>query len=273
VSAARSSSASRLDPADVRRPRHRGGDLASTSVTGRTRRTCGTIDRLLRWMGSALGGGRRGGGARARAFTASAWSRGRQDPHRCSACRCRDPSLDALAFGVRHTNRLARGDDARRGGSSTPSAARCGGRQEAGTRSRRHLASERRRAVGCCFGNGAILYRRELEGPAARSVHSAVSAHPGRIARRLAIRMPQEFDRLFGVVPLYLRSGCGIAWDNPSRRLGEVTDATPPPARHHGLDARSTASVEPDLFLSEMTKLRRATWLRGWTARSSGTEG
>jgi tRNA threonylcarbamoyladenosine biosynthesis protein TsaB len=71
-------------------------------------------------------------------------------------------------------------------------------------------------------GNGAILYRRELEELGSRvEIAAAAYAYPHATALvELAIPrfLREEHDRLYDVAPLYLRkSDAEIAWDQRSR--------------------------------------------------------
>ncbi len=138
-------------------------------------------------------------------------------------------SLDALAFGVRHTSRLIGAVvDARRGEvfygfyRSVPGGVIREGEYQVAPPD--HLAADLE-AFGeevLLAGNGAILYRRELEGVGGRvEFASAVWAHPRAYALvELAVPrlLREDFDRLYDVVPLYLRkSDAEIAWDQRRR--------------------------------------------------------
>jgi tRNA threonylcarbamoyladenosine biosynthesis protein TsaB len=138
-------------------------------------------------------------------------------------------SIDALAFGVRHTSRLIGAVvDARRGEvfyalyrSAPGGVVRQGTYQVAAPD---HLAADLQ-ALGeevLLAGNGAILYRRQLEGAGGRiEFASAIWAHPQAQALiELAVPrlLREDFDRLYDVVPLYLRkSDAEIAWDERRR--------------------------------------------------------
>lgn len=139
------------------------------------------------------------------------------------------PSLDVLAFGVRHSARqLCSVIDARRGEvffafyRGVP-----GGlvrESEYRVASPAHLAAELAAVTGevLLVGNGAILYRHELEEVGARvEVASSAVAFPQASALvELAIPrfVREEWDRLFELVPLYLRrSDAEIAWDQRAR--------------------------------------------------------
>ena len=137
--------------------------------------------------------------------------------------------LDALAFAVRYTpRRIAAVIDARRGEvfaavyRSVP-----GGvvrETDHLVLKPDHLVAELEAVAGevLCVGNGAILYRREIEELGSRvEFASPAVAHPDAAALvELAIPrfLREEFDRVFDVVPLYLRkSDAEIAWDQRAR--------------------------------------------------------
>lgn len=138
-------------------------------------------------------------------------------------------SLDALAYAVRYTpRRIAAVIDARRGEvfaavyRSVPG----GVVRETDHLVLRpdHLVAELEAVGGevLCVGNGAILYRREIEELGSRvEFASPAVAHPDAAALvELAIPrfLREEFDRVFDVVPLYLRkSDAEIAWDQRAR--------------------------------------------------------
>jgi tRNA threonylcarbamoyladenosine biosynthesis protein TsaB len=73
-------------------------------------------------------------------------------------------------------------------------------------------------------GNGAMLYRHALERIGSRiEFASSITAHP-EAAALVELAVPrflrEEHDRLFDVVPLYLRkSDAEIAWDRRARGL------------------------------------------------------
>jgi tRNA threonylcarbamoyladenosine biosynthesis protein TsaB len=138
-------------------------------------------------------------------------------------------SLDALAYGVRHTQRrIASVVDARRGEvffavyRAVP-----GGvvrESEPVVASPDHLVAELEALTGevLAVGNGAMLYRHELETLGSRvEIGSPVLAHPeAAILVELAVPrfLREEHDRLVDVVPLYLRrSDAEIAWDQRAR--------------------------------------------------------
>ena len=138
-------------------------------------------------------------------------------------------SLDALAYTVRYTpRRIAAVIDGRRGEvfaavyRSVPG----GVVRETDHLVLRpdHLVAELEAVSGevLCVGNGAILYRREIEELGSRvEFASPAVAHPDAAALvELAIPrfLREEFDRVFDVVPLYLRkSDAEIAWDQRAR--------------------------------------------------------
>ncbi len=139
------------------------------------------------------------------------------------------PSLDALAFGVRYTRRLiAAVIDARRSEvftalyRSVPGGVMREGDYQVVPPD--HLAAELQ-AVGedvLLVGNGAILYRKRFEevGPGVEFASPAL-AYP-RAPSLVELAVPrflrEETDRLFDVVPMYLRkSDAEIAWDQRAR--------------------------------------------------------
>ena len=138
-------------------------------------------------------------------------------------------SLDALAYAVRYTpRRIVAAIDARRGEvfaaayrsvpggvvrESDPSVLRPD-----------HLVAELQAMPGevLCVGNGAILYRREIQDVGSRvEFASSAVAHPDA-ACLVELAVPrflrEEHDRLFEVLPLYIRkSDAEIAWDQRAR--------------------------------------------------------
>jgi tRNA threonylcarbamoyladenosine biosynthesis protein TsaB len=87
-----------------------------------------------------------------------------------------------------------------------------------------HLAADLEASRGdvLLVGNGAILYRRRLEEVGGRlEFATAAGAHPQAQALiELAVPrfLREESDRLFDVVPLYLRkSDAEITWDQRRR--------------------------------------------------------
>ena len=134
-------------------------------------------------------------------------------------------SLDALAYAVRHTPRwIAAVIDARRGEvffsvyRAVP-----GGvvrETEHAVEPPSHLVAELQALPGevLAVGDGAMLYRDALQELGSRvEIASPSVAHPDAAAMvELAVPrfLREEHDRLFDVVPLYLRrSDAEIAWD------------------------------------------------------------
>jgi tRNA threonylcarbamoyladenosine biosynthesis protein TsaB len=140
-------------------------------------------------------------------------------------------SLDALAYAVRHTpRRIAAVIDARRGEifsaiyRAVPGGIVREGDYEVHAPDR--LAAEIQAMSGevLAVGNGAMLYRHVLDEIDSRvEFASPIAAHPNAAALvELAVPrlMREEHDRLFDVVPLYLRkSDAEIAWDRRTRGL------------------------------------------------------
>ena len=140
-------------------------------------------------------------------------------------------SLDALAYAVRHTSRrIAAVIDARREEifSAIYRAVPGGIVRERGyeVHAPDRLAAELQAMPGevLAVGNGAMLYRHVLEEIGSRvEFASPITAHPNAAALvELAVPrlMREEHDRLYDVVPLYLRkSDAEIAWDRRARGL------------------------------------------------------
>lgn len=138
-------------------------------------------------------------------------------------------SLDVLAFGARITRRrIAAVIDARRGEVFTAFyRAVPGGVLREGERrvDRPEALAAELEASGedvLLVGNGAILYRQELERPGSRVTFApAALAHPwaSALVELAAPRfIREETDRLLDVVPLYLRkTDAEIAWDQRAR--------------------------------------------------------
>jgi tRNA threonylcarbamoyladenosine biosynthesis protein TsaB len=141
-------------------------------------------------------------------------------------------SLDALAFGVRHTHKLIVAVlDGRRGEvfytiyRALPGGVVRGHDYTVATPD--HLCAELETIPGdlLAVGDGAILYRDQLAALGSRvELASAMRAHPEAAAlAELAVPrfLREEHDRLHEVRPLYLRrSDAEIAWDRRDRRLG-----------------------------------------------------
>jgi tRNA threonylcarbamoyladenosine biosynthesis protein TsaB len=138
-------------------------------------------------------------------------------------------SLDVLAYGVRFTRRtIGAVIDARRGEVfSAMYRAVPGGvvrDTEYSVASPGHLAADLEARPGevLLVGDGAMLYRDALEQLGSRvEFASAAAAHPDAAAAvELAVPrlLREDHDRLFDVVPLYLRkSDAEIAWDQRAR--------------------------------------------------------
>ena len=137
--------------------------------------------------------------------------------------------LDALAFQVRYTHRrIAAVIDARRGevfaAVYQPVPGGVVRETDQMVLKPDHLVAELQAVIGevLCVGNGAILYRREIEELGSRvEFASPAVAHPAAAALvELAVPrfMREDFDRPFDIVPLYLRkSDAEIAWDQRAR--------------------------------------------------------
>lgn len=138
-------------------------------------------------------------------------------------------SLDALAYAVRHTQRrIVSVVDARRGEVFFAAYRAVPGgvlrESEPAVASPDHLAAELEAVPGevLAVGNGAMLYRHELEALGNHvEIGSSVLAHPeAAILVELAVPrfLREEHDRLVDVVPQYLRrSDAEIAWDQRAR--------------------------------------------------------
>jgi len=138
-------------------------------------------------------------------------------------------SLDVLAFGVRFTRRLICAVlDARRGEvffaayRSVPGGVMREGDYRVGPPEALAAEVEALREDVLLVGNGAILYRHELERPGVGiEFASAALAHPwaSALVELAAPRfLREETDRLVDVVPLYLRkTDAEIAWDQRAR--------------------------------------------------------
>ena len=134
-------------------------------------------------------------------------------------------SLDTLAYTVRHTHKwIASVIDARRGEVFySLYLALPGGvvrQTEHVVASPDRLVAELEAIQGevLAVGNGAMLYRHELEELGQRvEVGAALTAHPsaGALVELAVPRfLREEHDRLFDIVPMYLRkSDAEIAWD------------------------------------------------------------
>ncbi len=208
--------------------------VASTRLTGTARQDAvvPAIEHLLRWTGlelSAVGGVVVGLGPGLFTGLRVGVEAGKSLAQVLGVPIVGIASLDALAFGVRHTGRLIGAViDARRGEifyalyRPVPGGVLREGSYQVAPPD--HLAAdlEARGEEVLLAGNGAILYRRELEEAGGRlEFASAASAHPqAESLVELAIPrlLREEHDRLFDVVPLYLRrSDAEIAWDQRRR--------------------------------------------------------
>jgi tRNA threonylcarbamoyladenosine biosynthesis protein TsaB len=138
-------------------------------------------------------------------------------------------SLDALAFAVRHTRRrIWAVIDARRGevfhAAYRPVPGGVMRETDHAVADPAHLVAEIEAQPGevLAVGDGAILYREELAELGGRvEVAGLALAHPDAASLvELAVPrfMREEHDRLFDVVPMYLRkSDAEIAWDRGAR--------------------------------------------------------
>jgi tRNA threonylcarbamoyladenosine biosynthesis protein TsaB len=135
------------------------------------------------------------------------------------------PSLDALAFGVRHTRRLiAAAVDARRGevfyAFYRPVPGGVARESDLTVGSPEHLAAELEatREEVLLVGNGAILYRKRLEGLGTGVDFASPALGAPSASALVELSVPrflrEDFQRPYDVLPLYLRkSDAEIAWD------------------------------------------------------------
>jgi tRNA threonylcarbamoyladenosine biosynthesis protein TsaB len=139
------------------------------------------------------------------------------------------PSLDVLAFGVHHTSRrIAAVMDARRREvfvaryDPVPGGIVREGGYRVSTPANLAAELDAAREEVLLVGNGAILYRTELEQAGAHvELAPAPFAHPWAAAL-VSLAAPrlirEEADRLVDVAPLYLRkTDAEIAWDQRAR--------------------------------------------------------
>jgi tRNA threonylcarbamoyladenosine biosynthesis protein TsaB len=208
--------------------------LANVSVAGRARQEMATpaLEQLLRWTGLELKtvGGVAVGigpglftGLRVGVETAKTLAQVLGIPILGIT------SLDALAYAVRYTHRrIVAVIDARRGEvfsciyRPVPGGVLRETEHEVG--SPEHLMAELEATAGemLAVGDGAMLYRDDLQTLGGRlEFASASSAHP-EAASLVELAAPrllrEEHDRLFDVVPVYLRrSDAEIAWDRRNR--------------------------------------------------------
>ncbi len=204
--------------------------VASVALTGRARQdeVVPALEHLLRWTGTSLehvGGVAVGIGPGLFTGLRVGVEAGKTLAQVLQVPIVGIPSLDALAYGIRHTRRLIGAViDARRGEvfygfyRSVPGGVMREG--EYAVAGPEHLAAElvARGEEVLLAGNGAILYRRALEEAGARvEFASSARAHPEATAL-VELSVPrfirEETDRSFDVRPLYLRkSDAEIAWD------------------------------------------------------------
>jgi tRNA threonylcarbamoyladenosine biosynthesis protein TsaB len=140
-------------------------------------------------------------------------------------------SLDALAYANRHSHKtIASVIDARRGEVFFATYRQVPGgvvrESEPMVSSPEGLRAELQAIADdvLAVGNGAMLYRHGLEQPGAGvEIGSSISAHPDAAALvELAVPrfLREERDRLYDIVPLYLRkSDAEIAWDHRARSV------------------------------------------------------
>lgn len=138
-------------------------------------------------------------------------------------------SLDVLAFSVRFTRRLiAAAIDARRGEvffclyRAVPGGVARQGEFEVGSPDRLLAELDAHGEDVLLVGDGAMLYRREIEKLGGRVEFASPAfayPHAGAMVELSVPRFErEEFDRVFDVVPLYLRkSDAELNWD---RRAG-----------------------------------------------------
>ena len=208
--------------------------LGCVQVAGRSRQEAVTpaLERLLHWSGLDLGkvGGVAVGigpglftGLRVGVETAKTLAQVLRVPILGIS------SLDALAFGVRHTQkRIVAVIDGRRGEVFWSTYRTVPGgvvrETEPAVAKPDHLVAELEASPGevLAAGNGAILYRDALQEIGARIEFASPSeAHPDAAAL-VELAAPrfllEEHDRLTDVVPFYLRkSDAEIAWDQRAR--------------------------------------------------------
>ena len=140
------------------------------------------------------------------------------------------PSLDALAFSVRHTGRvIAAAIDARRGEVFSclyrplPGGVQRLGEFSVGPASRLAADIEALGEDVLAVGNGAVLYREDLAADRTEVLGYA-HQHP-EAAALVELALPrferEEHDELFDLVPIYLRkSDAELAWDRRSGATG-----------------------------------------------------
>lgn len=208
--------------------------LAALELTGKYRQdvVVPALERLLEWSGlelSAVGGVAVGLGPGLFTGLRVGVEAGKTLAQVLGVPIVGIPSLDALAFRVRYTPRLiAAVIDARRGEvffafyRAVPGGVMREGEYRVAPPG--HLAAELE-APGeemLLVGNGAILYRRELAAAGGRLEFAASAQAYPQASALVELAVPrfirEETDRLFDVVPLYLRrSDAEIAWDQRAR--------------------------------------------------------
>jgi tRNA threonylcarbamoyladenosine biosynthesis protein TsaB len=199
------------------------GIVAQMSVAGRARQEAAApaLRQLLKWSGTDLG---LFTGLRVGVETAKTLAQVLSVPIVGLS------SLDVLAFGVRHTpGSIAAVIDGRRGevfwSLYEPVPGGVLRRTDPVVARPDHLVAELLAGAGdvLLVGDGAILYRHEIERELGGRVEFASSthAHP-QAAQLVELAAPrflrEEHDRLFDVRPTYLRkSDAEIAWDQRAR--------------------------------------------------------
>jgi tRNA threonylcarbamoyladenosine biosynthesis protein TsaB len=208
--------------------------LGAIQIAGKTRQEIVTpaLDQLLDWTGVELGqvGGFAVGvgpglftGLRVGVETAKTLAQVTGAP------LIGLPSIDALAYAVRHTSRTIAAviDGRRREVFSALYTAVPGGvlrLADPAVQAPDALAAELEARPGevLAVGDGAILYRDVLQSVGARvEFASPAAAHPAA-ASLVELAVPrflrEEHDQVFDVVPMYLRkSDAEIAWDDRAR--------------------------------------------------------
>jgi tRNA threonylcarbamoyladenosine biosynthesis protein TsaB len=211
------------------------GILAQMSVAGRSRQEAAApaLQQLLRWSGTELdrvGGVAVGIGPGLFTGLLVGVATAKTLAQVLAVPIVGLTSLDVLAFAVRHTpRRICAVIDGRRGevfwslyepvpGGVLRATDHAVARPD-------HLVAELLAVTGdvLLVGDGAILYRYEIERELGGRVEfaSAIHAHP-QAASLVELAAPrflrEEHDRLFDVVPVYLRkSDAEIAWDQRAR--------------------------------------------------------
>ncbi len=126
------------------------------------------------------------------------------------------------------------------------------------------------RRGACMVGDGAILYRRTFEEVGGKVEFAGPAQAYPQATALVELAVPrfirEEFDRLFEVVPLYLRkSDAEIAWDQRASRAPRL-EVTRMKRRH----LRGVMAIErqvyprpwsPNLFLTEMAETKNRCYL------------